>query len=165
MPKEFSFDIRYTPNLAEVENAHNQALKELSQRYDFQGTKTTLELDKKDLIFTMQTNDEMKLRNLRDILERRLTGRHIPIPAQIVTAPVAAGGGTVRQTIKIQQGLPEDKIPKINAVIKGLHLKVRHQIQGNEIRVFARSKDELQTVMNALRQNDFGCALDFGNYR
>lgn len=165
MPQESSFDIRYTPNIAEVDNAYQQALKELSQRYDFRGSPTTLELDKKTMTFTLQTEDGIKLKNLREILERRLSGRGIHPAAQIAGEVEPAAAGTVRQTIKVQQGLPEDKIPKITSAVKATGLKVRAQIQGSEIRVFARAKDDLQAVIAALKQQNFGCALDFGNYR
>ncbi len=165
MPQDSSFDVRYTPNIAEVDNAWNQALKELAQRYDFKGVPTTLELDKKTFTFTLQTGDEMKLKNLLDILERRLVGRGIMPAAQEVGAVEAAGGGTVKQTVKIQQGIPEDKIKKITEAVKALGLKVRTQIQGSEIRVFAKAKDDLQTVIAALKSQNFGCAVEFGNYR
>lgn len=165
MPQEASFDIRYTPNPAEVDNAFNQAQKELTQRYDFKGTKTTLELDKKTLTFTLQTEDEMKLKNLLDILERRLSGRGIAPAAQVLSTVEPAGGGTLRQTLKVQQGLPEDKIKTIAGAVKELGIKVRTQIQGQEVRVFGKSRDDLQAVMAALRTKNFGCALDFGNYR
>src|ERR1041385_2779385 len=138
MPQEASFDIRYVPNPAEVDNAWNQAQKELTQRYDFKGTKTTLDLDKKTLTFTLQTEDDMKLRNLRDILERRLAGRGTPPPAHLLPKPEPAGGGTLRQPLKVQQGLPEDKIKPIAAAVKETGLKVRTQIQGQEVRVFGK---------------------------
>lgn len=165
MPQDSSFDIRYTPNTAEVDNAWQQALKELAQRYDFRGTKTTLELDKKTLTFTLQTEDEMKLKNLREILERRLSGRGIAPPAQVLGTTEPSAGGTLRQTLTVQQGLPEDRIPKITAAVRATGLKVRAQVQGAEIRVFARARDDLQAVIIALKQQNFGCALDFGNYR
>ena len=165
MPQDSSFDVRYTPNPAEIDNAHNQALKELAQRYDFRGSKTTLEIDKKTLTFTLQTEDELKLKNLREILERRLVGRGIAPAAQRLGDPEPAAGGTVRQTLKVQQGLPEDRIPKITAAVKATGLKVRTQVQGAEVRVFGKKKDDLQAVMAALKGQDFGCALEFGNYR
>ena len=165
MAGECSFDVRFTPNLAEMENAHNQALKELGTRYDFRGTRTTMEFDRKTLTFTLQTEDAMKLGNLREMLERRLSGRGLPMAAMSTGEPQPAGGGTVRQEIKLQQGIPEDKIPKITAFIKGLGLKVRTSIQGAEIRVFGKSRDDLQEVIAQLKRQQFGCALDFGNYR
>ena len=165
MPQEASFDVRYTPSTAELDNAYDQARKELGQRYDFKGSNTSLDLDKKTLTFALQTEDELKLKNLREILERRLAGRGIPPAAQTLGSIEPAGGGTGRQTLKIQQGLPEDKIPKITAAVKATGLKVRAQIQGAEVRVSAKSKDDLQAVIAALKKQDFGCALDFGNYR
>ncbi|MEK7765057.1 MAG: YajQ family cyclic di-GMP-binding protein [bacterium] len=165
MPAESSFDIRFVPNAAEVDNAWQQALKELASRYDFKGTRTTLELDKKTLAFTLQTEDDMKLRNLRDILERRLSGRGLPPAALTLKDPEPAAGGTVRQVLTVQQGLPEDKVKVIAAAVKETGLKVRTQIQGAEVRVFGKSKDDLQAVMAAMKQRNFGCAIDFGNYR
>ncbi len=165
MAAESSFDVRFTPDKAEIENAHDQALKEMAQRYDFRGAGAKLELDGKTLVFTLQTPDEMKLRNLTDILERRLSGRGIP-PAALSPGKIEpAAGGTVRQAIKVQQGVPEDKLKPIVAHIKDLGLKVRTQIQGQEIRVSGKSKDDLQAVIASLKRADFGCALDFGNYR
>ena len=165
MPQESSFDVRYNPSIAEIENAHNQALKELGQRYDFKGTAAGLEFDRKTLVFTASAPDGLKLKNLLEILERRLAGRGIPPAAQEAGQPEPAAGGTVRQTLKIQQGLPADKIPKITAAVKETGLKVRAQVQGAEIRVFGRSKDDLQAAIAALGRRDFGCALEFGNYR
>ena len=165
MPADSSFDIRYVPNPAEVDNAHHQALKELSQRYDFKGSPASIEVDKKTLTFTLVAGDDMKLKALMDILERRLVSRGIGPAAQTAGIPEPAAGGTVRQTLKVQSGLPEDKIPKITAAVKALGLKVRTQVQGTEVRVFAREKDDLQAVIAALRQQSFGCALEFGNYR
>jgi uncharacterized protein YajQ (UPF0234 family) len=165
MAAESSFDVKFTPNTAELDNALNQALKELSQRYDFRGTKTTLELDKKTMAFTLQTDDEMKLGNLRDILEKRLSGRGIPNAAITPGTIEPAAGGTVRQEMKIQQGLPDAAVRKIAAAVRESGLKVRAQIQGNEVRVSGKSKDDLQAVMVLLKQGRFDCALEFGNYR
>ena len=165
MPQEFSFDVRYTPNPAEIDNAWNQALKELGQRYDFKGTPTTIELDKKTLTFTLQTGDAMKLKALLDILERRLASRGIAPAAQTLGTPEDAAGGTLRQTVTIQQGLPEDKIKVVAAAVKETGIKVRTQVQGSEVRVFGRAKDDLQAVIAALKGRNFGCALEFGNFR
>ena len=165
MPQEFSFDIRYTPNPAEVDNAWNQALKELAQRYDFKGSPTTLELDKKTLAFTLQAEDSMKLKALLDILERRLVSRGIAPSAQTLGTPEPAAGGTLRQTVTIQQGLPEDKLKIMTAAVKATGVKVRTQVQGAEVRVFGRAKDDLQAVIAALKVQNFGCAIEFGNFR
>jgi len=165
LPQDSSFDVGFTPDIAEIDNALNQALKELSQRFDFKGTRTSIELDKKALVFTLQTEDGLKLKNLREILERRLIGRGIPPAAQSAPPPEPSAGGTVRQTVTIQNGLPADKIPGITAAVKALGMKVRAQVQGSEVRVYGKSKDDLQTVMAALKAADFGCAIKFGNYR
>lgn len=165
MARECSFDIRFTPNRAEIENARDQAQKELAQRYDFRGTGSTLEYDESSMTFTLQTPDEMKLASFREILERRLSGRGIPPLALSAGKLEPAAGGTVRQTIKVQQGIPEDKIKPIVAAIKASGLKVHSQIQGAEIRVFGKAKDDLQAIMEMVRKRGFGCALEFGNYR
>jgi cyclic-di-GMP-binding protein len=165
MPQDSSFDVRYTPNPAEVENALDQSLKELSQRYDFRGMPASIELDRKELVFSLVAADPLKLKNLREILERRLAGRGFP-PAALTTGREEPSlGGTVKQTVKLQKGIPEDKVKLVTAAVKETGLKVRTQIQGNEVRVFGKSKDDLQAVMAALKQAQFGCALDFGNYR
>jgi len=165
VPQENSFDIRFNPPIAEIENAHNQALKELSQRYDFKGLPSSIELDRKELVFTLAAPDPLKLKNLREILERRLAGRGLPMAALAEGAEEPAAGGTVKQAIRLQKGIPEDKIPKITAAVKALGLKVRTQVQGAEVRVFAKSRDDLQAVIAALKKGQFGCAIDFGNYR
>ena len=165
MAREYSFDIRFSPNRAEIENARDQAQKELAQRYDFRGTGASLAFEDSTMTFTLQTPDEMKLTGLREILERRLSGRGIPPLALILGKPEPAAAGTVRQTAKIQQGIPDEKLKPIVAAIKTGGLKTRTQIQGNEIRVFGKSKDDLQAVMDLVRRQEFGCALEFGNYR
>lgn len=165
MAREYSFDIQFVPNRAEIENARDQTQKELAQRYDFRGTGASLTYDSPAMAFTLQTPDEMKLNGLREILERRLSGRGIPPLALIPGKPEPAAAGTVRQTIRIQQGIPEDKIKPIVAAIKAGGMKVRAQIQGTEIRVFGRAKDDLQSAMELVRRQGFGCALEFGNYR
>ena len=165
MAKESSFDVGFNPPISEIENAYDQALKELSQRYDFRGTQTTIELDRKEIQFTLQTLDPMKMKNLRDILERRLSGRGIPLAGLQAGELEPAAGGTVRLVIKIQKGLPEDKIKGIASAIRDSGFKVRTQIQGAEVRVFGKSHDELQAVIAQLKKTDFGCALEFGNYR
>ena len=165
MAKESSFDIGFTPSTSEIENAYDQALKELAQRYDFRGTNTTIDIDRKEMHFTLQTLDTMKMKNLRDILERRLTGRGIPLAALHAGEIEAAAAGTVRLVIKLQKGLPEDKIKIIAAAVKESGVKVRTQIQGAEVRVFGKERDDLQTVIAHLKNTDFGCALEFGNYR
>ena len=165
MANESSFDIGYTPKISEIENAYDQAQKELAQRYDFRGTNTTLELDRKEMSFTLQTLDSMKMKNLRDILERRLVGRGIPIAALQAGETTDAALGTVRMTIKIQKGLPEDKIKAIAAAVRECGIKVRASIQGTEVRVTGKSRDDLQATIALLKNTDFGCALEFGNFR
>ena len=165
MAKESSFDIGFTPSISEIENAYDQAQKELSQRYDFRGTNTTIELDRKEMHFTLQTLDTMKMKNLRDILERRLTSRGIPLAALNIGEIEPAAANTVRLVIKIQKGLPEDKIKVIAAAVRESGIKVRTQIQGAEVRVFGKERDDLQAVIALMKQSDFGCALEFGNFR
>ncbi len=165
MAEDFSFDVVSRVDMQEVKNAVQQAQKEISQRFDFRGSKSEIDLDEKNETITLKSDDEFKLQNVADILMGRLAKRNVPLQGLVFGKVDAALGGTVRQTVTIQQGIPEDKAKKITAAIRDRKFKVKAQIMGDQIRVTGKSKDELQAVIAMLKQGDFGLALQFVNYR
>ena len=163
MAKENSFDIVSKTDYAEVTNAINQTTKEVSQRFDFKGSKATVEIQDKDLVLSAE--DETKLRNVNDILQSKLVKRGISLKALDYQKIEPAAGGTVRQTVKIQQGIPTDKAKDIVKAIKDSKLKVQASIQGETVRVSGKDRDTLQDVISLLKGKDFGIDMSFDNYR
>jgi len=163
MAKENSFDIVSKTDYAEVTNALNQTTKEVSQRFDFKGSKAAAELQDKDLVLTAE--DETKLRNMNDILQGKFVKRGIALKALDYQKIEPAAGGTVRQAVKIQQGIPIDKAKEIVKFIKDAKLKVQASIQGDTVRVSGKDRDTLQDVMARLKAKDFGIDMKFDNYR
>ncbi len=163
MAKENSFDIVSKTDYAELDNALNQTSKEISQRFDFKGSKAAVELKDKDLIMTAE--DETRLRNMNDILQTKLVKRGISIKALDYQKIEPAAGGTVRQLVKIQQGIPTDKAKEVVRFIKDNKYKVQPSIQGETVRVTSKDRDTLQEVIAALKSKDFGIDMQFDNYR
>ncbi|MBX3244966.1 MAG: YajQ family cyclic di-GMP-binding protein [Acidobacteria bacterium] len=163
MAKENSFDIVSKTDYAEVTNAINQTTKEVSQRFDFKGSKATVELQDKDLLLSAE--DDMKLRNMNDILQGKLVKRGVSVKALDYQKIEPASGGTVRQTVKVQQGIPIDKAKEIVKFIKDGKYKVQASIQGETVRVSGKDRDTLQEVISALKAKDFGIDMQFDNYR
>ena len=163
MAKENSFDIVSKTDYAELTNALNQTTKEISQRFDFKGSKATVELLDKDL--TMSAEDETKLRNMNDILQSKLVKRGISLKALDYQKIEPAAGGTVRQVVKVQQGIPIEKAKEVVRFIKDAKFKVQASIQGETVRVSGKDRDTLQDVMAKLKANDFGIDMKFDNYR
>lgn len=163
MAKENTFDIVSKTDYAEVTNALNQTNKEISQRFDFKGSKAAVELQDKDLLLTAE--DDTKLRNMNDILQSKLLKRGISLKALDYQKAEAAGGGTVRQIVKIQQGIPIDKAKEVVKFIKDSKMKVQASIQGETVRISGKDRDTLQEVIAALKGNDFGIDMQFDNYR
>ena len=163
MAKENSFDIVSKTDYAEVANAIHQTTKEVSQRFDFKGSKATVEQQDKDLLLSAE--DETKLRNMNDILQGKLVKRGISLKALDYQKIEPAAGGTVRQTVKIQQGIPIDKAKEVVKFIKDGKYKVQASIQGETVRVSGKDRDTLQEVIGALKGNDFGIDMQFDNYR
>lgn len=163
MAKENSFDIVSKTDYAEVTNAINQTTKEVSQRFDFKGSKATVELSDKDLI--MSAEDETRLRNMNDIFQGKMIKRGISLKALDYQKIEPAAGGTVRQTVKIQQGIPTDKAKEVVKFIKDGKYKVQASIQGESVRVTSKDRDTLQEVIAALKAKDFGIDMTFDNYR
>src|SRR5215203_659124 len=163
MAKENSFDIVSKTDYAELANALNQTTKEVSQRFDFKGSKATVELQQKDLMLSAE--DETKLRNMNDILQSKLLKRGISLKALDYQTIEAAAGGTVRQLVKVQQGIPIEKAKEVVKFIKDGKYKVQASIQGETVRVSGKDRDTLQEVIAKLKGRDFGIDMQFDNYR
>jgi len=161
-----SFDITSPVDFQEVDNALNQARKEVGQRYDFKGAKAEITLNVAEKTLTLVADDEFKMNALWEIVQTRLVRRNVPIKNFKDTESEAAAGGTMRRVIAIQEGIPIEAARDIVKFIKDKKLKkVQASIQADQVRVTSPSKDDLQDAMRALRDHDFGVALQFGNYR
>ena len=161
-----SFDVTSTIDFQEVDNALNQARKEVGQRYDFKGARADIELNTGEKKLTLTADDEFKMNALWEIVQTRLVRRGVPIKNFKAPDSEPAAGGTLRRVIDIQQGIPIDAAREIVKYLKGKKMKrVQAAIQADQVRVSAPAKDDLQEAMQALRAHDFGVALQFGNYR
>jgi uncharacterized protein YajQ (UPF0234 family) len=166
MPPQASFDITSPIDFQEVDNALNQARKEVGQRYDFKGAKADIELNTTEKTLTLVSDDEMKMNALWEMVQTRLVRRNVPVKNFEVGKSEASGGGAVKRVIKIQEGIPIEAAKEIVKFLKDKKIKkVQGSIQGDQVRVTSPSKDDLQEAMRALREHDFGVALSFGNYR
>ena len=166
MPATSSFDITSTIDFQEVDNALNQARKEVGQRYDFKGAKADIELNPTEKKLTLTADSEFKMNALWEIVQTRLVRRGVAVKNFKVGESQPAAGGSVRRVIDIQQGIPIEAAREIVKFLKDMKLKkVQAAIQADQVRVTSPSKDELQLAMHALRDHDFGVALQFGNYR
>ena len=166
MPSASSFDITSTIDFQEVDNALNQARKEVGQRYDFKGAIAQIDLNASDKTLTLTASDEMKMNALWEIVQTRLVRRGVPVKNFKAGDPEPAAGGTLRRVIEIQQGIPIEAAREIVKFIKDKKLKrVQAAIQADQVRVSSPSKDELQEAIKSLREQDFGVSLHFGNYR
>lgn len=165
MATTFSFDIVSQVDLQEVDNAVNQALKEISQRYDFKNSKSGIDFNKGEKTITLTTDDAYKLRALKDILSARFTSRKISPRALDYKAEETALGGTIRQVANITVGLEKEKARELVQLIKKLNVRAQVQIEGDKLRVSSAKKDELQTVIQYLRNLDFPVPLQCVNYR
>ncbi len=165
MADNSSFDVVSTVDMQEVKNAVDQTLKELGQRFDFKGSKSTLTLKEKEKVLEVVSDDDYKLKAVLDILKAKWVKRNISLKALDYGKVEQALGGTVRQHITIQSGIIDEKAKAIVKRIKGEKFKVQGQIQGDQVRVQSKSKDELQSVIAFLKQQDFGIDLQFINFR
>ena len=159
----FSFDVVSEVDLQEVRNAFDQANREVATRFDFKNTGTSLSLDQ-DLLEVRSETDH-RLKAAVEVLKEKLVRRDIPLKALREGPIMPAAKGTVKQSLHINRGIDDEKARAINKAIKNLGLKVQTQIQKDQLRVSGKKKDELQTVMKALRDEDFGIPLQFTNYR
>jgi uncharacterized protein YajQ (UPF0234 family) len=161
-----SFDISTGADLQEVDNAVNQALKEIAQRYDFKGTHCRIEFDRPKAEIRLAADDQFRMDALLDVLRGKLIKRGVPVRNLKIPDPESASGGSVRLTIGLVQGIPQDTAKRIVKAIKDQPFKkTQASIQGEEIRVTSPSRDDLQGVIAFLRGQDFGIELNFGNYR
>jgi cyclic-di-GMP-binding protein len=160
---ESSFDVVSTVDMQEVKNALAQAAKELVTRYDLKGTGSEVTLQGEGLLLT--SSDEFKLKAVRDVLEGRLVKRNVPLKALNYEKIEQALGGTVRQAVTLQKGIPTDKAREIVKAVKEAKIKVQASIQADQVRVTGKNRDDLQAVIQMLKGHDFGIDMQFTNYR
>lgn len=165
MADEFSFDIVSKVDLQEVENALHQANKEISTRFDFRGSVSKIDFDKKAPSLTLFSDDEGKLKSVLDILQNKFIKRNVSLKSLDYQKLEPAEKATVRQVVKIKQGIPSEKAKELVRVIKDSKIKVTPSIQGDQVRIVSKSKDDLQTAMSLARAQDLGLDLQFTNYR
>lgn len=163
MAKDSSFDVVSTVDLQEVDNAVDQVRREVTTRFDFKGVRAEVVRDKEKLM--LEAQDRSRMAALVEILKQKLIRRSVPIQNLTFDDPVESPGGAARQEVDIGMGLPDDKAKEISKFVKELKMKVQAQIQGDLVRVSAKSKDDLQAVMGRLKANDFGRVIQFVNYR
>jgi uncharacterized protein YajQ (UPF0234 family) len=163
MAAENSFDIACKLDMQEVANAINQAKREIETRYDLKGVKNEIEQEKMDIV--VSSGDDMKLRAVLDILQSKLHRRGIDLKALTIGEPEPAAGGTLRQRITLQDGVPIEKAREIVRLIKDSKVRVQAAIQEKQVRVSGKNRDDLQTVIALLKGKDLGIAIQFVNYR
>ena len=160
-----TFDIVSKIDLAEVNNAIQQALKEVITRYDLKDSKSEIQLNEKDHKILLASQDEYKLKAVTEVLEQKLVKRKVPLKGMTFGPVIESAGSTVRQEILLQQGIPIEKAREIVKTIKDSKKKVQASIQGDLVRVSGRDRDSLQDVIALLRGHDFGIDMQFTNYR
>ncbi|RJQ44932.1 MAG: YajQ family cyclic di-GMP-binding protein [Nitrospiraceae bacterium] len=165
MADEHSFDIVSKVDLQEVSNAVQQAVKEMGQRFDFRGSKSSIELDKTKNEILLVSDDEYKLKSVVDMLQSKLIKRKVPLKALSYGKVEPAASNTVRQVVTLQQGIAGDKAKEIVKIVKDAKMKVQAEIQSDQVRVRAKKIDDLQAVIKLLQDKDFGIHIDFVNYR
>jgi uncharacterized protein YajQ (UPF0234 family) len=166
MSPNASFDISTGADLQEVDNAVNQALKEVAQRYDFRGSACEIDFDRKAATIRLEADDEFRMKALSDVLRGKMVRRQVPVKNLHESASEPAAGSRVRRTITLQQGIPEEVARRIVKQVKAQGFKkAQIAIQGDELRVTSPSRDTLQEVIAFLRGQDYGIELTFGNYR
>ena len=163
MAAESSFDVVSSVDLQEVKNAISQAMKEIVTRFDLKGSNSSIELQGEEILIT--SGDDSKMKAVRDVLEERLVKRNVPLKALTFGNVEKALGQTARQKVTLQEGIPSEKAREIVKVIKGTKLKVQAAIQGDQVRVSGKSKDDLQSVMQLLKSTDLGIDMQFTNRR
>ena len=165
MAAQNSFDIVSEIDLQEIDNAVNQAMKEILQRYDFKGSKSEILFNKKEKNLTLTSDDDFRLKSVIDILQNRMIKRGIPLKALKYGTVEQSSTGAARQVIMIQQGIEKDNARKIVKIIKDSKIKVQAAIQDDQVRVTGRSKDDLQSIMKLLKETELDFAIQFTNYR
>ena len=166
MAQNSSFDVTTGVDLQEVDNAINQAQKEIAQRYDFKGSKASIEFQRAEALLILVADNDFQMRSLFDVVQTRLIKRGVSVKNLDVGEIKQAGGDTVRREVKLKTALDGDTAKKVAAAIKDAKLKkVQAAIQGDQVRVSSPSRDDLQEAIALLRKGDFGVELKFGNYR
>ena len=167
MAKEASFDVVSKVDMQEVRNAVDQATREISQRYDFKGTGSSVELqtETESASILVRSNTEQKVKDCVKVLEEKLVKRQVPLKALQKGNIEPAGGGTARQNIALNQGISTDKAREIVKAVKDMKNKAQASVQGDQVRVSSKSRDTLQDIITALKEKDFGIPLQFTNYR
>ena len=160
---ESSFDVVSSVDLQEVKNAIAQAMKEITTRFDLKGSGSDVGLSGEEIVLT--SCDEFKLKAVRDVLEGRLVKRGVPLKALSWGTIEKALGGTVRQTVALQKGIPSEKAREIVKIIKGTKLKVQAAIQGDQVRISGKNRDDLQAAIRTLKATELGIDMQFTNYR
>ena len=160
-----TFDIVSKYEIYEVENAVNMVKRDILNRYDFKGTNTSINLDKKKSIIVVESDSEMQIRTIQDMLEKRAVGRNIQLKTFIFNAVEKAGGMSHRQEINLQEGISKENSKKINKIIKDAKLKIQSQIQGEQLRVSGKKIDDLQSVIRLLQDVNIGIPLQFINLK
>lgn len=160
-----SFDIVSKVDMQEVDNALNQARKEIIQRYDFKGSKTSIELKQKELEIVLVSDDDFKMKAVVDILQTKFVKRSVPLKALNYGPIEPAAGGTVKQVIKLQNGIDKENAKLITKMIKDSKLRVQAQIMEDQVRVSGKNKDDLQTIITILKRAELKFAVQFTNYR
>lgn len=160
-----SFDVVSKIELPEVNNAIQQAMKEIHTRYDLKDSKSSMELNEKDHKILLSSQDEYKLKAITEVLEGKLVKRKVPLKGLTYGTVIQSAGSTVKQEVSLQQGIPIEKSREIVRRIKDSKLKVQASIQGDLVRVSGRDRDILQAAIKLLRDNDFGIDMQFTNYR
>jgi uncharacterized protein YajQ (UPF0234 family) len=162
---ENSFDVVSKVDMQEVTNAVQQAMKEIKQRFDFRGSKSNIELDHGKNEINIVSDDEYKLKSVVDVLQGKLIKRKVPLESLNYGKIESALSGTVKQSVAIQQGIPTEKSREIVKIIKSSKLKVQSEIQKDQLRVRAKKIDDLQSVIQLLKEKELGIHLEFVNYR
>jgi uncharacterized protein YajQ (UPF0234 family) len=165
MAQDSSFDIVSKPDLQEVDNALNQVLKEIATRFDFKGSTATLEFDKAKKEIALSAESENRLKSIYDMIQGKMIKRGVSLKSLKPEEPKQAGGMVVKQVIKIQDGIPQDKAKELVQIVKEGKFKVTVSIQADQVRVSAKNKDDLQAVIAKLRTVDLDIDLSFTNYR
>ena len=163
MAKQASFDVVSEVDMAEVTNAVDQARREISQRFDFKDTGTSLDQDGE--VIELRSSTEERLKAALEVLKEKCVRRSVSLKALSEGAVQPAAKATYRQVVNINRGISDEKAREINKHVKALGLKVQTQVQGDQIRVTAKARDDLQAVIASLREADFGIPLQFTNYR
>jgi uncharacterized protein YajQ (UPF0234 family) len=159
-----SFDVVSQLDLQEVDNALNQARKEVLQRYDFKDTGTVIDWDKKETI-SIESKDEFKVKAVDDVLREKLARRHVALKAVDFGKVEPGPGGRSKQEIKLKQGIDADRAREIVKLVKEAKLKVQAQVMGDQVRVSGKKRDDLQAAMQAIRGRDLDLPLQFINFR